>query len=210
MQQHSPVLSDSSPGDGGVAALPSQRSDRGLANERGSSLADTDFIWDDDNISNRSYELVGGVGLYQSLQSVQPKLDRQQQSHASTSNSQKSSLNSPSTKSESYPSLRCTCTGEHDSSCLEQYAFKLLFDAHVAISLNPRQVQQYPRTPSVASLLLLDTDSNPIVKVIGTMMQQKSPPSLANTVAVCYIMYRLLRVSISLFPFRGEQESLVG
>ena len=45
-------------------------------------------------------------------------------------------------------------------------------------------------------MLLIDVDSSPVVKVIGTVMRKKSPPLLSDTVAVYYIMYRLLRVRL--------------
>jgi hypothetical protein len=46
-------------------------------------------------------------------------------------------------------------------------------------------------------LLLLDVESNPVVKVISCSFQHCSPLKVSDMMATYFTMYRLLRVCIS-------------
>jgi hypothetical protein len=154
-------------------------------------------------LPNGSYQLNGGIGLYQKWQDA-PGTRNPTSSPASSVPDLCDSAGGECSHSlgGSVKSLAINymCTVQHIIDYFEQYAFKLLFDAHLAISLDQENVQHYPRTPSVANLLLIDIDYNPIVAVIGTIMLKVSLPRLADAIATYYLIYRLLRICLTLCP----------
>ena len=94
----------------------------------------------------------------------------------------------------------CLCGRTHGSwsECLESRSFQVLLDAETAIHQNPVLVDLYPRTPSIANLLLLDNESNPVVQVLSQLIKRWRPQLLADSVALYLVMYRLFRVCVSI------------
>ncbi|KAE8381846.1 hypothetical protein BDV26DRAFT_289052 [Aspergillus bertholletiae] len=89
----------------------------------------------------------------------------------------------------------CFCGMPHQitTECADFHTIQLLLKAHIAIQYTSTAAQLYPRTPKIANLLLLEHDLNPVVQILGPMLKRNSPPSLADTLAIYVIMYRLLR-----------------
>ncbi|KAE8423042.1 hypothetical protein BDV36DRAFT_290853 [Aspergillus pseudocaelatus] len=96
----------------------------------------------------------------------------------------------------------CFCGIHHQSikECTDFHTIQLLLKAHTAIQYTPAAPQLYPRTPKIASLLLLEDTLNPVVEVVGPMLKRSSPASLIGTVAIYLIMYRLLRWRVYPIP----------
>lgn len=146
---------------------------------------------------NIGHRLLNSAGLYQSL--AQPA----SKPHTRVSEQAPAVDNvgySPTwfTASEIRPASACPCLcprqHEDGADCLERKIFDILFDAHMAMAANAQLAQTYPRSPSVANLLFIDLETNPIIQAVGGMLRKHSPITLADTMAVFFIMYRLLRV----------------
>lgn len=96
-------------------------------------------------------------------------------------------------------SCQCYCGDEHDSilDCFCYGSLCLLLNAHMALQQDVFKPLLYPRTPKLANLLLLESDSNPISQFIGTFIKRFGPVKLTDIAAVYLIIYRLLRVCIT-------------
>jgi hypothetical protein len=78
--------------------------------------------------------------------------------------------------------------------CFSTCSFNVLSRAHVNLLKDFRSKQCIPQSPSLASMLLLDIESNPVVAVIGCSFRHCSPLNVPDSMATYFIMYRLLRV----------------
>ncbi|OQE26729.1 hypothetical protein PENSTE_c005G04112 [Penicillium steckii] len=92
-------------------------------------------------------------------------------------------------------SCQCYCGDEHNSilDCFCYGCLCLLLNAHMALQQDVLMPLLYPRTPKLADLLLLESDSNPISQFIGTHIKRFGPAKLTDIAAVYLIIYRLLR-----------------
>lgn len=144
------------------------------------------------NSGDMAYELLSGAGLYQSC----PNSHKTLHAPTSTLGTGTSDQLPVSAVDEPLPWPGCFCGTVHrtPTDCLEYNVFHTILNAHMAIAVDTRAARRYPRSPSLANLLLIDVDTNPIVRAIGRMMKCISPMQLADTTAVYFIMYRLLRV----------------
>ncbi|PIG87424.1 hypothetical protein AARAC_007444 [Aspergillus arachidicola] len=106
------------------------------------------------------------------------------------------------TASTDAPICECFCGIQHQSitECTDFHTIQLLLKAHIAIQNTPAAAQLYPRTPKIENLLLLEHSLNPVVEILGPMMKRGSPSSLADTIAIYLIMYRLLRWRVYPIP----------
>jgi hypothetical protein len=84
------------------------------------------------------------------------------------------------------------------AECFATCAFNILSRAHLDLLKDIRSKQRIPRDPTLANMLLVDTDSNPVVQAISCSFRHCSPLNVADTMATYFIMYRLLRVCYSL------------
>lgn len=88
---------------------------------------------------------------------------------------------------------------EDESDCVSRNVSRILLDAHLAIAADVKAAEQYPRYPTVANLLLIDVDTNPVIRVIGKSIQSFGPSELSESMAIYLMMYRLLRVGFESF-----------
>lgn len=102
-------------------------------------------------------------------------------------------------------SCQCYCGDKHNSilDCFCYGCLCLLLNAHMALQQDVFKPLLYPRTPKLADLLLLESDSNPISQFIGTHIKRFGPAKLTDIAAVYLIIYRLLRVRI-VIPLRND------
>ena len=101
---------------------------------------------------------------------------------------------SPTISSTTQFNCLCCFLNHVHTECFERDVSQLLLEAHISRLGQARNVPKYPRSPSLANLLLIDVDSNPIVRVLGRLMRRTSPISLPDSIAIYFILYRLLRV----------------
>lgn len=148
--------------------------------------------------SEASNQLLTGTGF---IQSLPPSLTSPSPDIPNANT--KTDTQDPKTPQTEIPTTiatsgSCFCFILHQSpfECMEYRALQLLLSAHMVINQNPVAAQLYPRTPSMANLLLLDNDSNPVVNMLGQVMKRLRPPSLVDTMGVYLIMYRLFRVRL--------------
>lgn len=148
-----------------------------------------------------AFQLRTGAGLYQT---IPPSM-------ASGNDLTSSALLHSEDDSKTVSRNECTCglphkqgTYNHNNSfCIELEVFKLLYDAHMDIASGAGVTRPYPRSPSVAELLLIDIDTNPVTKAIGKLFRtfgSTSPCELADTMAMYFMVYRLLRVRVVCQP----------
>ena len=78
----------------------------------------------------------------------------------------------------------------------EYKIFSALSRVHTALLQSPVPKPRPPRSPSVANLLLLSTDGNPVAEILNDVFMDRSHSRLADLVASYFIVYRLLRVGL--------------
>lgn len=161
-----------------------------------------DFVdpFSDDSLA---FQLRTGAGLYQAI----PPTVRSRHNFTS------SALLPSEAENKLESGYACTCGLSHkqgtydrnNSFCVELEVFKLLYDAHTEIASGVGIPRPYPRSPSVANLLLIDVDTTPVTRAIGKLLRifgSTCPRELADTMAMYFMFYRLLRVRTHLLTAR--------
>jgi hypothetical protein len=109
--------------------------------------------------------------------------------------------NGPELTYTGYVPVVCRCGVPHKSKCecLELSTFTILLNAHSSLSRGICDMKDLPRNASIANMLFLSSDDNPIAAALNFVFGDGQLLDLQSTVAWYYLMYRFLRVSSQSF-----------
>lgn len=101
-----------------------------------------------------------------------------------------------------YVPVVCRCGVKHETECecLELSTFTMLLHSHQNLSNDSSRVKDLPRNASMANMLLLSDEGNPIAVLLNSVFKSAPSMKLPTMVASYFLMYRYLRVRSPALP----------
>ncbi|KIW01896.1 uncharacterized protein PV09_06739 [Verruconis gallopava] len=88
---------------------------------------------------------------------------------------------------------RCDLPHETECECLELSTFSILLHSHQNLSNGNCHVKDLPRNASIANMLLLSDEGNPLAVLLNSVFKSVPSIELHTMVASYFLMYRYLR-----------------